>query len=152
VTVGALTLQTGGVISSSTIGNGDAGRIIADVQGNLLIDGSRCMDCFTGIASDSGRGTGNAGSISLTAGAASIINTGEIETNTLGSGSGGNITLQAGALGLMNGGQISSSTGGGKNGGNVVVSIAGDLTIDGSSAQSPVTGLSAIAAQHSQGD
>jgi large exoprotein involved in heme utilization and adhesion len=120
--------------------------------------------------------TGNAGGVTIGAGILSILNGGEISSSTFGLGNAGSISVSvvggltidaatissqanrgsagnagtvrvgAGSLSVVNDGVISSSTSGSGVGGSVSVSAAGQLTIDGTSADTRfLTGITAQA-------
>src|SRR5262249_37518382 len=100
VTAGTLTIVSNGEIFSSTFGPGNAGSVAARVAGGLVIDGTGDDPNFvTGISSRANAGsTGNAGSVTLTAGRLSIVNGGSIASDTSGPGDGGGVLVTAGTL------------------------------------------------------
>ena len=105
--------------------------------GAASIDGSSAI-FQTGILSQANPGSsGNAGSVQVNAGSASLVNSGQISASTIGLGAGGDVNVQVGGKLSINGaGFLTTTTGifattnlpGGKNAGNIMVS-AGDLTI-----------------------
>jgi filamentous hemagglutinin family protein len=125
---GTLTIANNGMITSGSVGGGQGGSITVDVAGTLLIGGASAPNTqqLTGISSASYHGSsGNAGTVSVTAGRLSILSGGEITSGTSGSG----------------------------NGGNVSVGVAEQLTIDATSANTSfLTGISAEAAPGSTGN
>jgi filamentous hemagglutinin family protein len=145
---GAASIVSGGEISSSTNGPGNAGNISLSAQ-NLTVD-SEAATIGTGVLANS-YGTGNSGSIQLQLAALSIDGsptssfTGiSSQATFVGSGSAGDIAVSvAGAASIANGGQISSSTSGAGNGGTVAVS-AQSVTINGAAATG-VTGITSAA-------
>ena len=114
VKAGTLSINHVGGISSSTFASGKAGIVAVAVDGLLTIDGSGTNPDLvrTGIVTNSAAGS---------------------------SGNAGDVSVQAGALSLLNGGSISSalipfmnlpaSTG---NGGVVAVNVGGLLSLSGS--------------------
>ncbi|MBV8890593.1 MAG: filamentous hemagglutinin N-terminal domain-containing protein, partial [Acidobacteria bacterium] len=104
VGAGALSIVSGGEISSNAgLGSGVAGNVSVDVRGQLTIDGG-ANGRIAVITADSLAGTGNAG----------------------------NVSVGAGALSIVSGGEISSDAGFGFGvAGNVSVDVRGQLTIDG---------------------
>jgi filamentous hemagglutinin family protein len=140
VTAGSLSISSGGQISGSTFGSGKGGSVSVAVTGQLTITGTPTGN-GTGIAADSEAGsTGNAGTVTVKAGALSIFSSGEISSSAMGTFSGlpastgnaGQVTVTAGTLSIVNGGAIVSNTSGPKGGGSVAVTVFGQLTIDGS--------------------
>src|SRR5262249_28725799 len=96
VSAGTLTIVSNGEISSSTFGPGNAGSVAARVAGGLVIDGTDADPNFvTGISSRANAGsTGNAGSVTLTAGRLSIVNGGSIASRTSGPGDAGGVFVK----------------------------------------------------------
>jgi filamentous hemagglutinin family protein len=93
-TTGTLSVQNGGVISSSTFSSGDAGtvKVTADA---IQIDG-KGNNHVTGIIDEAQSGTGKAGNIDVTAiGTLSIVNGGQISSSTLSSGDAGMVKVNA---------------------------------------------------------
>jgi hypothetical protein len=152
---GVMVLTSGGEISSSTFGIGNAGGVSVQA-GTLVIDGAGSSQ-FTGITSSSYAFTtgqaaagGNAGSVSVNVdGAITLLGAGEIVTETYSLGNAGAITVHAGSL-TINGSAapdyitgIDSSSygptddqgypigGSGGNAGSVTVNVDGLLSILG---------------------
>ena len=125
VTAGSITITKGGGITSTTIASGNGGDVVVTTSGLLSMDGvSDDGSSSSGIASQTFPGsTGNAGEVTITAGAMSITNAAAISTATFGRG----------------------------NGGNIVANVAGQLTIDGGNALSP-TGIASDTAPGRTGD
>ena len=96
VDAGTLSILGNGAIVSATSGDGDAGSVFVRVAGLLSIDGASST-AFSGIGSDSEPASiGNAGVATVSAGTLSIVNTGQISSNTFGTGSGGSVTVTVG--------------------------------------------------------
>ena len=77
-----------------TFGSGNAGSVSVDVAGGISIDGTSST-VLAGIGSDAEPGSsGNGGVVSVSAGALSIANTGEISSSAFATGSGGNVTVR----------------------------------------------------------
>lgn len=90
-----LAVLNGGQISNDTSAKGHAGSIVINAQ-QVLIDGQQDQD-FTGIVSNANPQStgGNAGNISVTTDHLTVINGGEIGSNTWSSGDGGSISIVA---------------------------------------------------------
>jgi filamentous hemagglutinin family protein len=143
---GALTILTNGSVRASTFGAGDAGSVVVRVAGGLIIDGAGAnADFITGISSQANRGsTGNAGSVTVTAGRLAIVNGGEISSDTFGPGNAGGVYANVTGELTIAGASESNFTGissdttlegtGAGNAGNVMVS-AGTLSISGNGGQ-----------------
>jgi large exoprotein involved in heme utilization and adhesion len=136
-----LTLVDGGVIANSAVGafdhfpasTGNARAIAVDVTGALAIEGAG-----SGIAATTQVGTtGNAGSVTVSAGRITIAAGGEVASTTAGTGAGGSVVVTTlGALVLDGAGNAATKIAASVTvpqsgpGGNVTVA-AGSLTIEG---------------------
>jgi filamentous hemagglutinin family protein len=102
VTADTLEVRVGGVITTTTLGPGNAGTTMVQAQ-HLRIDGGNAS-AFTAIASTAGIGPlaggtfGNAGSIRITASELELHGGGAITSATFGSGNAGTVTVQADRL------------------------------------------------------
>jgi large exoprotein involved in heme utilization and adhesion len=139
VSTGTLSIVNQGVISSSTFGAGNAGTVVVTAGGLSLANSSEISSATFG--------SGAGGSVLVeVAGALSIDGLSSISANTANTGNTGAVTISAGTLSLTNQGEISSSTFGTAAGGVVAVNVPGLLSIDGSG-----SGISAIAGPGSTG-
>ena len=138
---GLLELVNGGIITSSTFGEGNAGTVsIAAV--NLSIDGQDCPS-LTGISSQAAPGSvGNAGKIEInTSGLAKLIRGGVVSSRTYSEGDAGGAAIRAGEIIIDRQGGIystgifsdaaSASTG---DAGPVTVVVDGSIQILGGAA------------------
>jgi filamentous hemagglutinin family protein len=118
VTGNTLILKDGAQISTDTVGTGDAGDTIINVDNVITIMGEN-----TGIfASTASASTGKSGSIFVTNPERVQISDGAvISVDSQGTGTGGNIQLEGGQL-ILDNGQISAEAAS-KDGGNVVLSF-----------------------------
>jgi filamentous hemagglutinin family protein len=152
VNTGQLTLTKGGQIGVGALGTASGGDVSVTVDGQLSLDSS-ASPVFTGISSNV------LGSLApppqvqvplppllvpLPQGSQAPLEPVTLSP-LLGSlpqftaaGIPGNINLTAGSLSILNSGQISAATRQARDGGNVTVSVAGQLTIDGTS-QNPAS-------------
>jgi filamentous hemagglutinin family protein len=137
----------GGVIDSSTVGDGNAGVVTVAVDTLHLAEGAQIRS-FSGGFDDNNNGalvagSGNAGSVNVVAtGAVTISGANGLRpsgllTETRGSGAGGDVQLQAASLGLTDGATISSSTLGSGTAGSVNVLASGTVTIAGGNSLRP---------------
>jgi len=150
VTAGTLSIVNNGLIAAAAFGSGNSGSVSVAVPGVLTIDGtSGNQQFFTGIIAQGERGsTGNAGSVTVSAGALSLVNSGVIAAGTFGPGRGGTVSVGvAGPLAINGISQNASSAtgitsesfpGSTGNAGNVSVT-AGTLTIVGNGVISGAT-------------
>src|SRR3954470_16478322 len=95
VTAGDLQVHTGGVISATTFGAGDAGTVSVTAD-RLLIsrDGAPTNTEFVSNANAGGAG----GRIEVTAGDLQVLNGGQIRANTAGAGDAGTVSVRADRL------------------------------------------------------
>ena len=159
---GAVGLNNGANIQALAHAGGSAGAVTITTAGALKIDGTSSGILTAALPGSTGNagnvtitagtlditndgqiigatfGSGKGGDVSATvAGALTIDGSGStITTGALSSGAGnaGNVTLTAGTLSIVNGGVIFSPTVGSGHGGDVSATVAGALTIDGTSA------------------
>ena len=119
ISAGSVSVTGGAEISSSTRGSGSGGAIQILSAGGVSVSGQglftkpvtlELVPKSSGIVANT-FSTGNAGTISITAPAISILNEGRIQTKTEASGAGGNIELTVGSLFLSGRGQISTDAG-----------------------------------------
>jgi filamentous hemagglutinin family protein len=124
VKAGSLSIVSGGEISSNAgLGNANAGTVDVHVDGPLSINGG--MKGIAVIAADSLGGTGNAGDVTVTAGALSIVNGGEIASDA--------------GFGVGRAGKIS-------------VNISGQLTVDGGAKGISLISASSVSNAGNSGD
>jgi len=95
ITTGSLLLTNGAELSTSVLGQGDAGNIIIDARDNVHFDGVEGI-ASTGVESNllTG-GVGKGGNIQITTGSLSVTNGAGVNTNTDGRGNAGDITINA---------------------------------------------------------
>ncbi|MBV8736321.1 MAG: filamentous hemagglutinin N-terminal domain-containing protein [Alphaproteobacteria bacterium] len=97
VMAGGLSLASnGGIVSAAEPGSsGNGGKIAVTVAGQLSIDAALGNpSLLTGISTTS-EGSGDAGSIAVTAGTLSITHNGEISSDTFATGKGGSVSIMA---------------------------------------------------------
>nr|MDJ0568049.1 hypothetical protein [Pleurocapsa sp. MO_192.B19] len=123
ITTENLTLSNGGIISTSTFGQGDASDINI-ATANLTLDND-------GLISASTRGQGDGGLIDINASESITLDDGSI-SNTVGTdavGNGGKVNITTENLTLSNGGIISTSTFGQGDASDINITTA-NLTLD----------------------
>lgn len=151
IATGALT-QQGGVLSASTVFDGDAGDLriaaqSADITGQVVSNtgedvvhgdaGTVRLDVGVlhvgdlGELSSSTFGAGAGGNVIINAGSVTVDTQGSIGSDSAGkaTGSGGSVQITANTLSVATGGSISSSTIGSGDGGTVAIT-AGAVTVD----------------------
>ncbi|NMQ07851.1 filamentous hemagglutinin N-terminal domain-containing protein [Candidatus Accumulibacter phosphatis] len=131
---GKLNILSGGSISSPATGAIDGG-VIGISAGNISIDSQRSSS-LTGIFGRALSGTGNAGSVAVSATEVlSLVNGGVISTSTYSAGDGGKAKISAGSI-IIDGqgshsptGVFSNAAGTTGNAGSIDVMAAGALSI-----------------------
>ncbi|GAX45031.1 filamentous hemagglutinin outer membrane protein [Tolypothrix sp. NIES-4075] len=124
ITTGSLSVTDGAILSASTLGRGDAGRI--NIEARDTASFNRGGAAFTTVEA---QGTGNGNDLRIRARSLSVSNGSFLTANTLGQGNAGNVIIEAdnvlfdrgtatSSVGLQNfteaqgnGGKISISTG-----------------------------------------
>jgi large exoprotein involved in heme utilization and adhesion len=96
VTAGELQVRTGGVISATTFGAGDAGTVSLRAD-RLLIISRDGAPTGSDIVSNT-NATGAGGRIEVTAGDLQVLNGGQIRANTFGAGDAGTVIVRADRL------------------------------------------------------
>ena len=96
----SLTLENGGIISTSILGKGDAGNITINATQGVNVRGGLSSGVFN-------TGEGNSGDITITTPTLNLENGGIISTSILGKGDAGNITINA-IQGVTVGGLLTS--------------------------------------------
>lgn len=127
----------GSGLFTSTVANGNGGKLNANVSHLDLSDGA--------VLSASTIGSGNAGTVTvqgLAGPAQSVLINGQgsgITTETKGTGAGGNILVNASTVTVQNGAHISSSSTGPGAAGNINVSAGNQFTMNNASVTTEAT-------------
>ncbi|MBD2434025.1 MULTISPECIES: filamentous hemagglutinin N-terminal domain-containing protein [Fischerella] len=120
-----LSLTDGAVISASTFGNGNAGRVIINASGNITADGEDQDGFVSGIFS--------------------IVNPSSV-------GNAGGIEIKTNNLSLTNGAVINASTLGQGNAGSVIINATGNITASGKDQEGFGSGIYSVVASSGVGD
>ena len=137
VNAGSVSITNGGFVNSNTRGAGVGGSVLVSTPGALLLDGAPAGAGFTEIgASAFGERSGNAGTVTVSAGSVTVQGAARIASLTAGPGRGGAVTVNAGTASLSQAGSITTATSGSGNAGSVALNVGGGLIIDGTSAVS----------------
>ncbi|MBD2777266.1 filamentous hemagglutinin N-terminal domain-containing protein, partial [Iningainema tapete] len=168
LTTATLSLTNGAFLTSSTLGNGDAGNITINARNTISFDsGSAYSNVFSS-------GVGKGGDIRVTTGTLSLTNGAQLSTNVSGQGDAGNITIDArdtinldgtvgyatsgvqsslligsegkagniqmttGSLTVQNGARISTSSDGIGVAGNITLNARDTITFEDSSASTKI--------------
>ena len=104
---GDVVIRNGALIDSSTFGSGQAGTV--DVSAGYLIIDRAGNQFFTGIGSDTDEGSGSAGQVTVDARRIELLRGGLISSGSLGSGDSGSLQVTAGDI-LIEGSGVASET------------------------------------------
>ena len=130
IRAGSLSILNKGGIASGTSGSANSGNISVDVAGQLAIDQTSATGIKLGV----------------------ILGI-EFQANPGSTGNAGDVTVNAGAMSIRNTGQGGSPTYGAGNGGNVSVNVTDQLNIDGSGNTTQfLTGIGASVQPGSRGN
>jgi large exoprotein involved in heme utilization and adhesion len=144
-----LLLVDGGVIDSTTVGDGDAGAIVVRVGSLRLTGGAQIRSFSGGFDEFTGElvvGNGAAGSVSVdatgsvtTSGASASGRPSGLLAETRGAGAGGDVSVRASSLTVSDGATISSSSLGSGLAGDVQIELGDSLTLRGGSIATQAT-------------
>ncbi|MEM7065800.1 MAG: filamentous hemagglutinin N-terminal domain-containing protein [Cyanobacteria bacterium P01_B01_bin.77] len=112
ISANSLDVTRGGRIQSSTAGQGNAGDVTVEIDGDFFLDGANSSESVTGIFTD-------------------------LDTN--GEGGGGDIRVTADNLTLNNGAQFTANTFALGNAGEILVDVQGTVTINGANVEGVTT-------------
>lgn len=117
-------------ILNNTLGNGNAGNITFNITDNILLDKGGIASQVTSVPGNA-VAEGNAGTIEINTGSASLQNRSELLSDTNGRGNAGNIIFDATENILLDGNTLVASQirpGSEGNAGNINISAGGTLT------------------------
>ena len=135
VNAASVSITNGGFVNSNTRGSGGGGSVLVSTPGALLLDGAPAGGGSTEIgASALGERSGNAGTVTVSAGTVTVQGAARIASSTAGPGRGGSVTVNAGTASLSQAGSITTATSGSGNAGSVALNVGRGLIIDGASA------------------
>ncbi len=161
ITTGSFFLTNSAQLTTSTFGNGDAGRVAINASNAVSLDTSSILSKVENT------GVGKGGTIDITANSLSLTNQARILASTQGNGNAGNVVINAdnvsldrsavfsrvaetgegkggkinitaGSLFLTNSAQLTTSTFGNGDAGRVVINATDAVTVDTSSILSKV--------------
>jgi filamentous hemagglutinin family protein len=133
IAAGLLTLHNSANVLSESFGTGAGGGVAVSVGGSLTLDSGASLGTTAfarGSAGNVSVAAAGPVTVDMSVGALPSILDG-IGSFTLGSGNAGNVTVTAGAMALTNSGEISSATLGAGNSGDVIINVSGRLSVNG---------------------
>ncbi|MDZ7953307.1 hypothetical protein [Nostoc sp. DedQUE09] len=120
IATGTLTLNNGGLINASLLGQGNAGNVNINAQGAVTVTGKK--DNLSGIGSTVlTEATGNGGDINIKSTSFILSNNAFLSTNIFGQGNGGNINIKSTSFTLSNDALLNTGILGLGNGGNISI-------------------------------
>jgi filamentous hemagglutinin family protein len=128
ITTGSLSVINGGILSASTLGKGDAGRI--NIEARDTASFNEVGRAFTTVE---GQGMGNGNNLRIRARSLSVTDGSFLTANTLGRGNAGNVIIEAGESVLFDRGNATSSVekGGIGNGGETRITTGSLSVVNG---------------------
>jgi large exoprotein involved in heme utilization and adhesion len=133
--VGSLSVTNGAALSSSTLGQGDAGNVSITVRDAATFDGvgSNGKPSVVGSQVD-GNAVGNGGTLTLNAGSLSVTNGAILSSSTFGQGDAGNVSITVREAATFDGvGSNGRSSSAGSAVGDNAVGNGGTLTLNAGS-------------------
>ncbi|MEQ9234510.1 two-partner secretion domain-containing protein, partial [Coleofasciculus sp. E2-BRE-01] len=101
---GSLTVTNGARLDASTLGEGDAGKVVIRATDNVLLDGENSQGLLSGVFSTVASGAkGNSGGVEIESGSLSVTNGAVIDATTFGEGDAGKIVILANDSILLDG-------------------------------------------------
>ncbi|MCK5091553.1 MAG: S-layer family protein, partial [Gammaproteobacteria bacterium] len=134
-----LNVTSGAQILAQTTGDGQAGSISITATDSMTINSTSADTLTSGIYSTS-TGSGQGGSITLSAGSLGISG-GAVNVSSSNTGDAGTITANVSSLTMTKGAQFSTSTAGSGNGGDLTVTATNDVLISGEDQSNFSSGL-----------
>ncbi|MEQ9541016.1 MAG: hypothetical protein RIU46_29965, partial [Deltaproteobacteria bacterium] len=122
---GSLSARNGARISASTLGEGDAGKIVIRATDTILLDGDTSQGLVSGVFSTVEPGA---------------------------KGNSGGVNIESGSLGAINGAQIDASTGGEGDAGKIVIRATDTILLDGEDSQGFNSGVFSIVQPGAKGN
>jgi filamentous hemagglutinin family protein len=126
LTAGDLSLTDGAKVVASTSGQGNAGRINAQVKDRILLtNDSQIQSTVESTA------TGNGTQISISGRSLSLNNNSQITAQSQGRGNAGNINIDGNTFDAVSGSKLQTTTSGSGNAGNISVNLGDRFSVSG---------------------
>ncbi|MEQ9355833.1 two-partner secretion domain-containing protein [Coleofasciculus chthonoplastes] len=104
ITASSLSVTNGAQIDATTLGEGDAGKIVIRATDSVLLDGEDSQGFSSGVFSQVAPGAkGNSGGVEIFSGSLTVTNGARIDATTFGEGDAGKIVIRATDSILLNG-------------------------------------------------
>lgn len=123
LSTGTLTVTNGAILTTNTLGRGNAGQVTVTAKDHIHFDGiGRNQQPSGAFSSVTATAIGNGGTINLNTGSLVISDGAQVATSSLGQGNAGNIRVKADHLTLRDRSQLTTETAFGQ-GGNINLSV-----------------------------
>jgi filamentous hemagglutinin family protein len=126
-----LSVTNGGLLSTRTLGQGDAGSIKITAAGNVSFDGIKDGLRSAAFSNVKQGAVGKGGDIEINTRNLSVTNGAVLTATTLGQGDAGSIKITTGNLAVTNSSQLQASTSGKGDAGSVKITATGNVSFDG---------------------
>lgn len=137
ITTGFLSLKDGSALLADTENRGDAGNIVIEARGGVILEGlgPSSLDPSNIVPSQisstvASNAVGEGGNVSISTDLLSITNNGFVSSETYGQGNAGDLTIDSRTLNVDSS-QISSSTFGTGNAGDLIVRATDSVVLNG---------------------
>jgi filamentous hemagglutinin family protein len=132
INTNTLSVNQGGQITASTLGEGNAGRVMIDAR-DASLDGVGTNGFSSGVFTSTGsEANGSGGAIAFQTNSFSLSNGAVVNAQTSNSQKGGDVTIEANTFDIKNGGQVITTTRSSGNAGNINLTATEGITISGS--------------------
>jgi filamentous hemagglutinin family protein len=133
INTNTLSVNQGGQITASTLGNGNAGTVIIDARDAVSLDGVGTNGFSSGVFTSTGsEANGSGGAIAFQTGTFSLANGAVVNAQTSNSQRGGSVTIEANTFAAKNGGQVITTTRSSGNAGDITLKVADGIILSGS--------------------
>lgn len=152
ITTGSLFVTNGAQLSASTLGRGNAGKVIVRATDTVSFDGRIGNFRSSALSSVQEGAKGKGGSIEITTGLLSVTNGAQLSADTVSEGNGGDIIISTGSLKVSNGATVQALTLGDGKAGSLTILARDSIYLDGvSNNQGFSSGLFSNAEDESNG-
>ncbi|MGI2906546.1 filamentous hemagglutinin N-terminal domain-containing protein [Tolypothrix sp. VBCCA 56010] len=132
INTNTLSVNQGGQITASTLGNGKAGTVRIDARDAVSLDGVGTNGFSSGVFTSTGsQANGSGGAIAVKTNSFSLSNGAVVNAQTSNSQTGGDVTIEANTFNIKNGGQVITTTRSSGDAGDINLKVAEGITISG---------------------
>jgi len=132
ITTGSLLLSEGGILAIAVAGEGNGGQLNIRASERIYFDRGSTRRLTGALSLVLSSGSGNGGTIALTAPSVVITNGARVDSSTSGAGRGGNAIVNANSLVQSNNGRIRTTTTGRFPAGDITLNVSEEVLLSGS--------------------